>query len=115
MTMPPSLVATTNTRFIARTILAEIEYDGADAVARHLPNVQPHQVPALIALLAKAATTGTLPPAPNGRPRMPLLLTVDERRRAHARWTAGARDRATIRGEREYQRESKRQRRELAS
>ena len=107
--MIPTVVATKPTRVIAKAILADAQWDGADAVLRHLPDVQPHQIPALVALLARAAVTGELP-AHTGAPRKPLLLSVEERKRAHRRYSNGARDPATIRGEREYQRESKRRR-----
>lgn len=110
MSIPYStVVATPATRKLAKAILADAMWDGADAVLRHLPDVYPGQVPALIYLLARAATTGEVP-APTGTPRKPLLLSPDERRRAHRRYAAGSRDPATMRGEREYQRESKRRR-----
>ena len=114
MTMPPTVVATSATRTIARAILAETEWDGADAVTRHLPNVRECQIPALIALLAKAATTGELPPSV-AKIRKPLLLSEEERRRAHRRYAAGERDRATIRGEQEYHRARGRARRDGAA
>lgn len=114
MSAPMSIVATNPTRLLARAILSETEEDGADAVMRHLPDVQPCQVPALIALIAKAAVTGEVPARPSGQPAKPLLLTEDERRKAHARFRQGARDRETMRGEREYQRESKQRNRRIA-
>lgn len=110
---PASIVATPATRNLAKQILLDSQWDGADAVLRHLPDVRPSQVPALVALLAKAALTGTIP-APTGAPRKPLLLTPDERKRAHARYVAGVRDAATVRGEREYQRAWTRERRTVA-
>lgn len=115
MTMPPTatIVASPATRSIARQIIVDSQWDGADAVLRHLPDVRPAQIPALVALLAKAALTGSVPAA-TGAPRKPLMLTADERKRAHARYVAGSRDPATVRGEREYQRAWTRERRAVA-
>lgn len=107
-----NVVATPATRSIARHILAETAWDGAEAVLRHLPDVRECQIPALIALLAKAAVTGERPAGTVGPPRKAILLDEEERRRAHRRYGAGARDAATVRGEQEYQRERRRVQRE---
>jgi hypothetical protein len=108
MTLPDSVVATPATRAIARQILADTHWDGAEATLRHLPQVTPAQIPALVHLLSVAATTGEIPTGPAGALRKPLLLDEDERLRAHARFIAGHRDPATRRGEQEYNRARRR-------
>lgn len=108
MTLPTSIVASPATRTLARQIIADTTWDGADATLRHLTQVRPSQLPALVHLLAVAATTGEIPGGPAGQERKPILLSEEERRRAHARYNAGHRDPATRRGEREYQRAAKR-------
>lgn len=107
MTLPSSVVATPATRAIARQIILDTQWDGADATLRHLPQVRPSQLAALVHLLAAAATTGEVATEP-ATIRKPLLLSEDERRRAHARFVAGHRDPATRRGEQEYQRARRR-------
>ncbi|GEP38861.1 hypothetical protein NPS01_25240 [Nocardioides psychrotolerans] len=108
MTLPDSIVASPATRAIARQIITDTQWDGAEATLRHLPDLHPTQIPALIHLLAAAAATGDIPTSPAATTRKPLLLTEDERRRAHARFVAGATDPATRRGEQEYQRARRR-------
>lgn len=108
MTLPTSIVATPATRNLARQIIADTTWDGAEGTLRNLGQVRPSQLPALVHLLAVAATTGEVPGGAAGRDRKALLLTADERRRAHNRFNAGHRDPATRRGESEYQRARKR-------
>lgn len=111
MTFPTTIVATPATRSLARQIITDTAWDGAEATLRHLPELRPSQLAALIHLLAQAAGTGEVPAGAGAGDRKPLLLTEDERRRAHRRYAAGHRDPATRRGESEYQRERKRTRR----
>ncbi len=82
-----NIVATPATRTIAKAILADAQWDGGDAVLRHLPDVRPDQLAALIHLLVRTAITGEVPAA-TGAHRKPLTLSVDERRRAHRRQPA---------------------------
>lgn len=110
MTIPATIVATPATRNLARLIVADTSWDGAEATLRHLPAVRPEQLPALVHLLAEAAATGEVPGGRADRERRALLLDEDERRRAHNRFNAGHRDPATRRGESEYQRARKRAR-----
>lgn len=114
MSLPTSIVATPATRTLARHIITDTQWDGAEATLRYLPEVHPTQIAALIHLLAAGAITGEIPTGPAGITRKPLLLTDEERRRAHARFIAGQRDPATRRGEREYNRARRRAQRDQA-
>lgn len=106
--MSHQIVPTRATALIARKILADTHEAGADAVLRHIDDLEPTQYVALVAILAKAAADKVAPPVPGGKPLKAIILTEDQRRRAHTRYTAGHRDAITVRGEREYQRERKR-------
>jgi hypothetical protein len=106
-----SIVASPATRTLARRLIADTQWDGAEATMAALEEIRPQQIPALIHLLAAAASTGEVDPSRGGEDREPITLTPEERRRAHRRYQAGQRDPATRRGERDYQRASKRDRR----
>lgn len=106
-----NLAPTTHTRRIARRIVRETEVIGADATLRHLCDVPPQQVPALVALLAKyaAGRTGLTAAGPvklldRVPPGMPNRFTVEQRRDAHRRYANGSRAPEVVAGEREYQR-----------
>lgn len=104
-----NVVATRATRAIARHIILESPDTGADAVLRHLRDLDPEQLVPLVALLAKAAASGELPPiALTGQPMKALRLSEEGRREAHRLYVGGRRDPETRHGEREYQRERKR-------
>ena len=97
-----NVVPNMQTKYVARAMLeSAARSTGADAVIRWLPEVPPHQGPALLALILEAR--GAM-----GRPQLPLEFTEDERRRLHAAYGKGKRDARTIAGEREYQRLAKR-------
>ncbi|MGZ4519980.1 MAG: hypothetical protein ACXVXP_00225 [Mycobacteriaceae bacterium] len=108
-----TLVATPATQKIARQIIRDTAEEGADAVLRWLPEVQPEQVTALLVLIAREAAAVRLPsgPRPLGR-FVPDLLTHEERRRAHAAYERGERAEWVVTGEREYQRNRMRNRRD---
>lgn len=102
-----NIVATTATRKLARAIIRETADNGADATLRHLHDVAPDQLPALIAILAREAAGARIPRGSHfpidGR-LVVDVLTVEERRTAHAAYVRGLRDEWVVNGEREYQR-----------
>ena len=100
--MKATVVPNVQTRYVARAMLeTAVRTTGADAVIRWLPEVPPHQAPALLALILESR--GAM-----DRPQLPLEFTEDERRRLHAAYAKGKRDARTTAGEREYQRLAKR-------
>lgn len=90
------IVATPATRAIAERIIRETADDGAEATMRHLPDVNPAQVPALVALIARAA-------AATGLAAGDLAMSRKAQKEAHNRYNAGQRDAVTRHGELAYQ------------
>lgn len=114
MNVAPTLA----TRKLARVIIRETAKSGSDATLRHLRHVVPEQVPALIAILAREASGARIPPTNAGTLLAQLavdVLTVEERRTAHAAYVRGLRDEWVVNGEREYQRNRRRAGRRTAA
>lgn len=104
-----NIVPTDATRRLARSMMADARRTtGGDAALKHLPELQPEQLVALIgALLTQIKVTEKV-----GRPPLPLELAEDERRRCHAAYRNGDRTPEVVAGEREYQRVNQRARRQ---
>ena len=73
--MSHQIVPTRATALIARKILADTHEAGADAVLRHIDDLEPTQYVALVAILAKAAADKVAPPVPGGKPLKAIILT----------------------------------------
>lgn len=103
-----NVVPTEQTRRVAAAMMHQARQStGADAALRHLPDLQPEQLTALVGLLL----TQIKVISKSGRPTMPLTLSEEERRRGYAAWRRGERTPFTERAYREYQRANQRARR----
>lgn len=100
-----NLVPTPATQHVAKLMMRTTLRDTpADAVLRHLPQLEPQQVPALLALVLRNAKINQKP----GRQRLPDLFSAAERRRGYASYKRGDRSDWAVACFREYQRHQQR-------
>lgn len=102
-----NVVATKETRRALERMLEAAKGDGAgEAVLRHLREVDPPQLPALVTLLVRGAVRST--PGTRGRPSLPFHLTPDQQRNGYTQYRQGSRTDFAITAAREYMRANKR-------
>lgn len=96
-----NVVANQHTRRVRDRLLATArDNGGGEAVLRHLADIEPAQLPALIALLLR--------PADELRPqRVPFTLTPEAMRRGYSQYRQGSRSDFAITAMREYTRRNK--------